>query len=43
MAMKALKDKESSGSKLTQSEQASLDQLVSEHEELLTDTLFYTY
>jgi len=41
--MKALKDKASSGAKLTKSEQAKLDQLVSDYQEALTDTLFHAY
>lgn len=41
--MRALKEKASSGAKLTPSEQTKLDQLVSKREELLTDTLFHTY
>ncbi len=41
--MKALKEKASSGVKLTKSEQTKLNMLASEREELLTDTLFHTY
>jgi hypothetical protein len=41
--MKVLKDKKTSGAKLTQSEQAELDQLTTERDSLLTDTFFHTY
>jgi hypothetical protein len=41
--MKALKDKEASGPKLTQTEQDEFDRLNSDYHELLTDTFFHTY
>jgi hypothetical protein len=41
--MKALKERASSGTKLTKSEQAKFDQLVSDYREALTDSLFHTY
>jgi hypothetical protein len=41
--MKALKEKASGGAKLTKREQTKLNQLASERDELLTDTLFHTY
>lgn len=43
LEMKALKQKASSGAKLTKSEQTRLDQLASDYHEALTDTLFHTY